>query len=61
MLGELVADKLPFTPARTGAGPFTARIVTGAFAGAVFSFQAEMQHEDGLPPGSALCDDRAGA
>jgi uncharacterized membrane protein len=37
MLGELVADKLPFTPARTGAGPFTARIVTGAFAGAALA------------------------
>jgi uncharacterized membrane protein len=34
MLAELVADKLPFTPARTGFGPFAARIVTGGFAGA---------------------------
>ncbi|HEY7612735.1 MAG TPA: DUF4126 family protein [Gemmatimonadales bacterium] len=37
MLGELVADKLPFTPNRTGAGPFTARIVTGGFAGAALA------------------------
>jgi uncharacterized membrane protein len=37
MLGELVADKLPFTPSRTRAGPFTARIVTGAFAGAALA------------------------
>ena len=29
MLGELVAVKLPFTPARTGVGPFAARIVSG--------------------------------
>jgi uncharacterized membrane protein len=34
MLAELVSDKLSFTPARTGAGPFTARIVSGAFSGA---------------------------
>jgi len=37
MLGELVADKLPSTPSRTGAGPFIARIVTGAFAGAALA------------------------
>jgi uncharacterized membrane protein len=37
MLGELVADKLPFTPNRTGAGPFIARIVAGAFAGAALA------------------------
>jgi uncharacterized membrane protein len=34
MLGELVADKLPFTPNRTRPGPFGTRIVTGALAGA---------------------------
>jgi uncharacterized membrane protein len=34
MLAELVADKLPFTPARTGIGSFTGRIVSGAFSGA---------------------------
>jgi uncharacterized membrane protein len=37
MLGELVADKLPFTPARTGVGSFTARIVSGAFSGAALA------------------------
>jgi uncharacterized membrane protein len=37
MLGELVADKLPFTPARTGVGPFAARIVSGGFAGAALA------------------------
>lgn len=37
MLGELVTDKLPFTPARTGVGPFTARIATGALAGAALA------------------------
>ncbi len=34
-VGELVADKLPKTPPRTAAPSFTARIVLGAFAGAV--------------------------
>ena len=34
-VGELVADKLPKTPARTAAPSFAARIVTGGFAGAV--------------------------
>lgn len=33
-LGEIVNDKLPKTPARTSAGPFAARIVTGALSGA---------------------------
>jgi uncharacterized membrane protein len=34
-VGELVADKLPKTPARTAPPSFAARIVLGAFAGAV--------------------------
>jgi uncharacterized membrane protein len=33
-LGELVADKLPFTPNRTALGPFIGRILTGGFSGA---------------------------
>jgi uncharacterized membrane protein len=33
MLGELVADKLSFTPSRKAPGPFVGRIVTGALAG----------------------------
>ena len=33
-LGELVTDQLPKTPARTTAGPLTARIVMGALTGA---------------------------
>jgi uncharacterized membrane protein len=32
-LGELVADKLPLTPNRTAAGPFLARLLTGALSG----------------------------
>jgi uncharacterized membrane protein len=34
-MGEVIADKLPFTPARTGTGPLTARILSGALCGAV--------------------------
>lgn len=34
-VGELVTDKLPKTPARTAAPSFAARLVLGAFAGAV--------------------------
>jgi uncharacterized membrane protein len=33
-LGELVADKLPFTPNRTAPGPLIGRIVTGGLCGA---------------------------
>ncbi|OBH17337.1 DUF4126 family protein [Mycolicibacter sinensis] len=34
-VGELITDKLPKTPARTAAPSFAARLVLGAFAGAV--------------------------
>jgi uncharacterized membrane protein len=34
MIGELVLDKLPFTPSRTRPGPFGGRIVSGALSGA---------------------------
>ena len=37
MLAELVADKLPFTPNRTRAGPFVGRIVSGALSGAALA------------------------
>jgi uncharacterized membrane protein len=37
MVGELIADKLPFTPSRTRPGPFTARIVTGGLSGAAYA------------------------
>lgn len=37
MLGELVADKLPFTPSRTTPGPFFARVASGALAGAALA------------------------
>jgi uncharacterized membrane protein len=32
-VGELIADKLPFTPNRTALGPFVGRLLTGALAG----------------------------
>jgi uncharacterized membrane protein len=35
-LGELVADKLPFIPNRTSAGPLFGRLVLGALSGAGF-------------------------
>ena len=34
-IGELIADKLPMTPKRTKSFPLIARIVSGAFCGAV--------------------------
>jgi uncharacterized membrane protein len=34
-VGELIADKLPFTPNRTAPGPLIGRIVTGALCAAV--------------------------
>ncbi len=37
MLGELIADKLPFTPSRTRIGPFGWRIVSGGLAGAALA------------------------
>ena len=40
MLGELVADKLPFTPNRTKAGPFAGRVVSGALCGAALGTPA---------------------
>ena len=50
MLGELVADKLPFTPARTGIGPFTARIVSGALTGAALAVARAPRWSRGLSP-----------
>ena len=33
-IGELIADKLPFIPARTQAGPLAVRVIFGALCGA---------------------------
>lgn len=35
-IGELITDKLPFTPSRTVPAQFGTRILAGAFAGAAF-------------------------
>jgi uncharacterized membrane protein len=40
-IAELVADKLPKTPSRKSPGPFVARIVSGAFSGAVLCAAAK--------------------
>lgn len=47
-LGELVGDKLPFTPSRKMLVPFAGRIITGAFCGGVLAL------EDGLVPGGVV-------
>jgi uncharacterized membrane protein len=39
-LGELIADKLPFIPPRTQAGPLGVRILFGAVCGAAVCFSA---------------------
>ena len=39
-LGEFVNDQLPKTPARTAAGPLTARIIMGALTGACLAVSA---------------------
>ncbi len=36
-VGELVADKLPFTPNRTALGPFLGRMMTGGVSGAALA------------------------
>jgi uncharacterized membrane protein len=39
-VGELVADKLPFTPNRTAPGPLIARLVTGSICAAALAVSA---------------------
>ena len=46
-LGELLADKLPFTPDRISPGPLTARIVSGAACGAAISYSAKQPVQEG--------------
>jgi uncharacterized membrane protein len=38
--GELIADKLPFTPSRLSAGPLIGRLVLGALSGSVLQAAA---------------------
>lgn len=49
-LGELVSDKLPFTPNRTSLGPFVARLLTGALAGGALA----TGHAGSLAAGAAV-------
>jgi uncharacterized membrane protein len=42
-IGELIADKLPFTPPRIQAGPLAVRFLLGAFCGSVLAIAAGMQ------------------
>jgi uncharacterized membrane protein len=39
-IGELIADKLPFIPARTQAGPLAVRVIFGSLCGAALCFSA---------------------
>jgi uncharacterized membrane protein len=39
-VGELIADKLPFIPARTQAGPLAVRVIFGALSGAALCISA---------------------
>lgn len=39
-IGELIADKLPFIPARTQAGPLAVRVIFGAMCGAALCISA---------------------
>lgn len=41
-VGELIADTLPFVPSRKAAGPFIARIVSGALSGAALGSASAM-------------------
>lgn len=51
-LGELVADKLPFIPARTEAGPLGVRIIFGALCGAALCVGSPAGA--GILPGAVL-------
>jgi uncharacterized membrane protein len=51
--GELVADKLPITPARTTVGPFLQRLVTGGAVGAAVHYDAGRSRPLGAVLGAA--------
>ena len=53
--GEVVADKLPMTPARTTTGPFLQRLATGATVGAA------VQYDAGRPRGPGVLLGAVGA
>lgn len=51
--GELLADKLPFTPNRISPGPLTLRVASGAICGAAVSLLAQESAKEGALLGSA--------
>src|SRR5215469_3712153 len=51
--GELLADKLPFTPSRIRRGPLAVRLASGAGCGAAVSFLAKESPAEGALLGSA--------
>ena len=51
--GELLADKLPFTPNRISPGPLALRVVSGAVCGAAVSFLARKSAQEGALLGGA--------
>jgi uncharacterized membrane protein len=51
--GELLADKLPFTPKRISPGPLTLRIASGAACGAAVSLLARESAKEGALLGGA--------
>lgn len=46
-IGELLADKLPFTPDRVRPGPMLARIASGAACGATVAYEGRQPLQDG--------------
>lgn len=52
-LGELIADKLPFIPNRTGPGPLFGRLVLGALSGAALCIAASHSASVGAILGGA--------
>jgi len=53
LAGELVADKLPITPARTTSGPFLQRLATGGTVGAAVLYDAGRDRALGALLGAA--------
>ena len=51
-IGELIADKLPFIPGRTQAGPLGVRILFGAICGAALCISGAGVASIGRDPGS---------
>lgn len=51
--GELLADKLPFTPKRISPGPLAARLASGAACGAALSYVAKKSVKEGALLGGA--------